>query len=108
MSRKGLLRSTPFVGRGPDRRAVGTPIRFRVSDQLLLAGLEETARHHRPCGQQVEDRAEADRNLESDAEAVKAGGAAEGGGEQPKGQQRDEDADARAGPAEGLLAQPAG
>src|SRR5262249_55045838 len=76
----------------------------RVSDQLLLTGLENTAPRHRRGGQQVEDRADADGNLESDPEAIQAGAAVESADEQPKGQQREECADARAGPAKGFLA----
>src|SRR5208282_2423473 len=79
-----------------------------VSDQLLLAGLEKAARCHRRGGQQVEDRPDADGSMKAEPKAIHVGAAAESTDQQPKGQERDECADARAGPAERFLAQAVG
>src|SRR5262245_33412667 len=92
----------PRQGEGKERKRCNP-----VSDQLLLAGLEETARRHRRGGQQVEDRAEADGDRELAPEAAQAGAAAGSDAEQPEGQEREQRADARADPIKGFLAQAA-
>ena len=49
---------------------------MQVSEQLLLAGLEDAAGRHRRGGQQVEDRPEADGDRQAAPETAQAAAAA--------------------------------